>query len=106
VKPACEQAVEVAPEGAKGIFRDARGLARALTGDTARAIADFTAFLDYLKGQPNRVGYDQAFLNRRENWIAALKGGRNPFDERLRKALRLELDRPDDLIEWNLPRVQ
>jgi hypothetical protein len=44
VMPACEKAVNMGPTNVS--YRDSRGLARALTGDTEGAIADFQAFLD------------------------------------------------------------
>jgi WD40 repeat protein len=87
VKPACERAVELAPEGMN--YRDSRGLARALTGDKDGAIEDFIAVVENLKRLDLR-GYGQAILHRREGWIAALKEGHNPFDERLLNELRTE----------------
>jgi tetratricopeptide (TPR) repeat protein len=70
---ACERAVALAPDD--GGIRDSRGLARALTGDTSGAIADFQAFIVWAPqhDQGDRVA-------QRQDWIAALKAGRNPFD--------------------------
>jgi hypothetical protein len=90
VLPACEQAVALAPEAGKIDVTDSRGLARALAGNTAGALKDFTATLESLKVEKDMGGYDAAFLQRREGWIAALKEGRNPFNEALLKSLRIE----------------
>jgi WD40 repeat protein len=90
VMPACEQAVELAPDARKGLWKDSRGLARALTGDTAGAIADFTALVEYIR-QLRPGGYGEALVHRREEWIEALKNGGNPFnDKQLLRELRLE----------------
>lgn len=40
---ACEKAVKLAPDN--GIFRESRGLARALTGDYKGATPDFEAYI-------------------------------------------------------------
>jgi WD40 repeat protein len=88
VKPACERAVALAPEVSKGWSRDSRGLARALTGETAGAIEDFTAAVDSIRNLKDISGSGTAFLQRREEWIAQLKDGRNPFNESLLKSLR------------------
>lgn len=82
VMDACQQAVELAPDN--GDFRDSRGLARALTGDKAGAIEDFTAFVEAHKDDET-LRKDVA---QRTEWIGELKAGRNPFDEATLKALR------------------
>jgi hypothetical protein len=90
VQPACERAVALAPEAYKSWCRDSRGLVRALTGDNAGAIEDFTAMLEVLNALANRGGYTQS-LQRRRHWIAALKQGIDPFlDEALLRSLRVE----------------
>ena len=66
---ACDTAVALAPDN--GDVRDSRGVARALTGDTAGAIADFQA---YIKGTDSPEGKKQ-----RQGWIDKLKKGENPF---------------------------
>lgn len=77
--PVCERAVAMAPWS--GQVRDSRGLARALTGDFAGAIADFEFFLaDTDPRSPARAA--------REAWIAALREGRNPFTPEVLEALR------------------
>lgn len=91
VKPACERAVEMMPEATRDLVKDSRGMAKALTGDTDGAIADFTAAVEYLEKQPDHDGFSEEFLRRRKTWIAALKSGGNPFeDKKLLKALRTE----------------
>ena len=76
---ACDTAVALAPGNVW--VRDGRGVARALTGDTAGAIADFQAFIK---------GTDSAERKkRRQGWIDALKKGENPFTEKeIAKLLR------------------
>ncbi len=85
---ACQQAVELAPDN--GVFRDSRGLARALTGDYTGAIEDFEVFVEWTKenGQYERYGL------KREAWIAELKAGRNPFDGATLEELRKEPEIP------------
>jgi WD40 repeat protein len=88
VKSACEQAVELAPKDRKGFYRDSRGLDRALCGDRAGAIEDFAAMMEYIKEHPTLLDNSEALLRHREEWIAALKKGGNPFDKGLLDALR------------------
>ena len=90
VKPACEQAVQLASEVERDRIRDSRGVARALTGDVAGAAEDFGGLVEFLKQLPDLTVDFQAILRRREDWIAALKAGHNPFDEQSLKALRSE----------------
>jgi len=69
---ACDTAVALAPGNVE--VRNSRGVARALTGDTAGAIEDFQAFIE---------GTDSAERKkRRQGWIDALKKGENPFTEK------------------------
>ena len=82
VMPACARAVSLAPDD--GGIRDSRGLARALTGDSAGAIADFAAAVQWAQ----TTGYGQDFVDQRQAWIDALKAGTNPFDEPTLEALR------------------
>ncbi len=69
---ACDTAVALAPGNVE--VRDSRGVARALTGDTPGAIADFQA---YIKGTDWPEGKKQ-----RQGWIDKLKKGENPFTEK------------------------
>ena len=71
VMDACETAVALEPEN--GMFRDSRGLARALTGDIAGAIEDFQAFVDWTDNEQKRL--------QRQRWIDALRAGENPFTQ-------------------------
>lgn len=81
VLPACERALEIMP-GATYIA-DSRGLARALTGDTEGAVADFQTYLDWTRV----YGYYDLLGAKREAWIASLQAGENPFDEATLQAL-------------------
>jgi hypothetical protein len=73
VLPACERAVQLAPDQIP--YRSTRGLARAFAGDIQGAIQDFQAYVDW--SRQNGL-YDQ-FGSKRDAWITALQGGRNPF---------------------------
>jgi WD40 repeat protein len=81
--PVCERAVALAPDN--GGIRDSRGLARALTGDTAGAIEDFEFFIKWAEetSQGRNVPW-------RIEWIAALQAGKNPFDAAMLEQLRGE----------------
>jgi hypothetical protein len=68
---ACETAVALEPKN--GIFRDSRGLARALTGNIAGAIEDFQAFVDWTDNEQKRL--------QRQRWLDALRAGENPFTQ-------------------------
>ena len=80
--PLCERAITLLPED--GAVRDSRGLARALLGDRAGAIEDFSAFVAWAR----KVDPGSALIAKREGWIAALREGRDPFDIATRQALR------------------
>ncbi|MEM8639397.1 MAG: hypothetical protein AAGG51_11350 [Cyanobacteria bacterium P01_G01_bin.54] len=79
--PACNNAVELNPTD--GQRRTSRGIARALTGDTEGAIADFQAYIDW-------QGSSESRKQQRRDWIAALKRGENPFTEAVLEELREE----------------
>jgi hypothetical protein len=55
-------------------------------GDPTGAIDDFTVYIE-LANQQDAEGLKDA-IAQREAWIAALKAGRNPFDEATLKPLR------------------
>ena len=73
---------------AKSLYQDSRGLARALTGDAAGAIEDFKAALETFTAYPDI--FDATHLQRRKDWIEALRAGRDPFDDATLKSLRTE----------------
>jgi tetratricopeptide (TPR) repeat protein len=68
---ACETAVSLEPKN--GDYKDSRGLARALTGNTEGAIEDFQAFLDSTD--------DNSAQFWRKEWIYYLRNDKNPFTE-------------------------
>jgi len=74
---ACEKAVAKEPE--HGGILDSRGLARALTGDTAGAISDFQAYVDWTKNDEWKA--------KRQQWIDELRAGKNPFTEEVLEGL-------------------
>jgi tetratricopeptide (TPR) repeat protein len=82
--PYCDAAVETDPTA---YSRDSRGLAYALLGRTEEAIADFEAFVAWVEEQPGEPDPHSA---RCQEWIEALRAGRNPFDEETLRALRNE----------------
>jgi len=65
----CEQAVILAPENQN--IRDSRGLARALTGNIEGAISDFQYFIEHSTSND--------LIQERQQWIADLRAGKNPF---------------------------
>jgi tetratricopeptide (TPR) repeat protein len=69
---ACDTAVALAPGNVN--VRDSRGLARALTGDTAGAIEDFQAFIEATDSAEGK--------KQRQGWIDALKKGEKPFTQK------------------------
>ena len=75
---ACQKAVELAPNNER--YRDSRGVARALTGDTQGAIEDFEEYLKFADHSDQRTA-------QRQRWIDALKQGENPFTEEEIKGL-------------------
>ncbi|NJO14851.1 MAG: TIR domain-containing protein [Thioploca sp.] len=77
VNNACENAVTLEPD--QPHFRDSRGLARALTGDTQGAIEDFQFYIDHLFW---KYGQQQ-----RQAWIKMLKKGENPLTKEVLRAL-------------------
>jgi WD40 repeat protein len=81
VAAACENAVAMAPPETAWEYRDVRGVARALTGRTADAIADLEAYVQQAEGEKLRT---------REAWLEKLKAGQNPFDAGALEALRTE----------------
>jgi WD40 repeat protein len=82
VMHACEHAVELAPNN--GGVRDSRGLARALTGDYQGAVEDFQFYVEW--GPKNYRSPHT--VRQRQEWIRAIKDGKNPFDSKTLEELR------------------
>jgi len=90
VMDACEKAVTLNCDPAQdGKFRDARGVAKVLTGDTKGAISDFQAAAAWYEAEYQRlVGVAKeaadkykSYKLQRQNWINTLSAGQNPFTE-------------------------
>ncbi|MBD2512041.1 hypothetical protein H6G91_33250 [Nostoc muscorum FACHB-395] len=77
VLPACNKAVALSPSDRN--IQDSRGLARALTGDTKGAIADFKAYIAQADGDTKA---------QRQRWVKELRAGKNPFTDAELKKLR------------------
>jgi TonB family protein len=60
--------------------RDARGIARAMTGDTRGAIDDLSAFANWTMSDQER--------SERLAWVASLRAGQNPFTADVLASLR------------------
>lgn len=98
VLDSCEYAVELTAEGkplaAPAIHaaaRDTFGIALALTNKPAEAIVEFQAYLDWIKSEEDlRNAYYNRYGKRREEWIAALEQGQNPFTPEVLEQLRIE----------------
>ena len=73
----CKLALEYDPEG---LSRDAMGLANALSGRVALAIADFESFVEWVD-ESARPACKSQYLESRVSWLNALRGGEYPFDE-------------------------
>jgi tetratricopeptide (TPR) repeat protein len=80
---ACENAVKLASPKDKSGYQDSRGVAKALTGDTSGAIADFEVFI----ADPSK---DESEKDQRQKWIEALKKGENPFTDEVLEKLKYE----------------
>ena len=76
------------------IYRDTRGLVRALTGDLQGAIDDFEFVTKELStggyGNPYRSLHQGADEQQRQVWLEALRLGQNPFTPEVLEALRKE----------------
>ncbi|MGZ8201249.1 MAG: tetratricopeptide repeat protein, partial [Methylosarcina sp.] len=60
-----------------GMYRDTRGVARTLTGNTKGAIEDFEAYLEQSYDDP---GIEQLKPKRRQ-WVEALRKDKNPITQ-------------------------
>lgn len=74
----CDRWVALEPSAVRA--RDARGVARALTGDYPGAIADFEAVVNVSTSEPQRA--------ERNAWLRALRAGRNPLTPEVLDQLR------------------
>ena len=80
----CEKAVKLAPdEETKAFSLVSRGLARALTGNTQVAIADFEAFV-------NSPKFGEEEKKQVKQWIELLEKGENPFTDEVLENLKNE----------------
>ncbi|NET81205.1 MAG: hypothetical protein F6J94_04320 [Moorea sp. SIO1F2] len=77
VMDACEKAIIKDPN--QKFHQGNRGLARALTGDTAGAISDFKAIVDSIDDNESKAEL--------QKWIDELRAGKNPFTEEVLKGL-------------------
>jgi hypothetical protein len=68
------------------MFRDSRGLVRALIGDTAAAIQDFAQYVE-VYGEIDR---NNPLVAKRQAWIKSLEAGKNPFSSDVLMELRDE----------------
>lgn len=78
-----DEAVKLTEEKDGG-YRDSRGLARALTGDTKGAIDDFEAYIAWAKDDKR----NEKEIAKRREWIKALHEGKNPFTPQVLQGLR------------------
>jgi uncharacterized protein YjbI with pentapeptide repeats len=74
------------------VFRDTRGLVRALTGDTQGAIEDFEKVEESIG---NNAAFASSYrfvgfgdVNLRRNWLEVLRFGLNPFTPKIFEAMR------------------
>jgi len=69
--PACDRAIRLGP--GNGGWRDSRGIARAMLGDTVGAVQDFEAFIQWAQAwpAPSRVAKD---VPKREAWLSGAPG--------------------------------
>ena len=74
------------------IYRDTRGIVRALTGDLQGAIEDFESVLEELSGMiyngVYRVIGSPDDVQRRQEWLKTLRMGQNPFTPKVLESLR------------------
>lgn len=83
--PYCDRAVMLDPTG---FSYDSRGIVYAELGRFKEAFEDLEAFLSWLRQQPEST-YER-YGPKREAWLEALKGGRNPIDPEALEQLRRE----------------
>ena len=81
--PYCDSAIALDP---LPYYYDSRGLANALLGNTDAAIDDFQVYVDEFSDSEE----DRDLVEKREDWIAALEAGEDPFTPEVLEALRDE----------------
>nr|WP_322681669.1 hypothetical protein [Nostoc sp. DedQUE03]MDZ7977163.1 hypothetical protein [Nostoc sp. DedQUE03] len=91
VMSACEKAVALSPDDPN--IQGSRGLARALTGDTKGAIADFEEYIVQLDkeiklSQGDELKQLKADKAQRQSWVKELRAGKNPFTDAVLEKLR------------------
>ena len=84
VKEECNKAVSL--DRNNGMFRDSRGLNRALQGDFSGAIQDFESAVTWLREN----NWDEEIIKKREAWISLLQEGVNPFNAQVLETLKNE----------------
>ena len=77
-----DKAVEL--ERNQQLYRDARAIARALSGDISGAIKDFQIVIE-------KIDTDSDMGKKRQTWLEALESGTNPFTPEVIKELRSEV---------------
>ena len=82
--PHCDQAVTLSETD--GEIRDSRAIVRTLSGDLQGAIADFQFYLDWAP----QHDHPQKWIDQRQQWVDALKAGKNPFTPAVLEQLRTE----------------
>ncbi|MBW4457979.1 MAG: ribosome assembly protein 4 [Nostoc indistinguendum CM1-VF10] len=90
---ACNKAVALSADDRR--IKDSRGLARALTGDTKGAIADFDAYIVHIDKEIRFSDeYELKSLKKtkaqRQRWVKELRAGKNPFTDAELEKLRGE----------------
>ena len=84
--PYCDRAVLLDPQG---LSRNSRGLVNALLERRTQAIADFEAFLEWVKASVKETCAEH-YRDSRTSWIASLKVGADLFDYSTIHEMRLK----------------
>jgi len=92
--PYCEEAVVLFPSIA---ILDSRAVAYAMLGQTEEAISDFEQVFALTEDDP--FGFYTELVEERQQWVAALKNGENPFTPEVLEKLRQETIDPGALPE-------
>ena len=80
----CDWALALEPEG---LALDSRALAHSLAGNTAQAVSDYEAFLEWLR-RSTRESCRQYYEASRMNWLETLRQGGDPFSAHTLQQLR------------------